>query len=79
MIKRELYMTRNDGVKLYRTYSDNNFMIKQIESGNIYQEAIDVENSKNTYEETNEKIQIEEINSDNAEELWEEVVLDGLK
>ena len=58
MIKRELYMTRNDGVKLYRTYSDNNFMIKQIETGSIYQEAIDVESATYTYEETN--IPIEE-------------------
>lgn len=58
MIKRELYMTRSDGIKLYRTYSDSNLMIKQIETNNIYQEAIDVESASYTYEETN--IPIEE-------------------
>lgn len=58
MIRKELYKTRDDGIKLYRTYSDNNFMIKQIETGEIYQEAIDVESSTYIYEET--KIPIEE-------------------
>ena len=57
MIKRELYKTRKDGVNLYRTYSDENYRIKQIETGNTYDEAVDVESSNYTYEETNEKIE----------------------
>lgn len=57
MIKRELYKTRKDGVNLYRTYSDENYRIKQIETGNIYDEAVDVESSNYTYKETNEKIE----------------------
>ena len=62
MIKRELYKTRKDGVNLYHTYSDENYRIKQIETGNIYDEAVDVESSNYTYEETNEKIEkIEEM------------------
>lgn len=46
------YMTRGDGVKLYRTYSDQNLMIQKVGTEEIYSEAIDVENSGYTYEET---------------------------
>lgn len=56
MIKREFYETRNDGVSLYRTYSDINHYIKQVETGNIYSEAIDTEYASYTYEETEEII-----------------------
>ena len=51
MIQRELYMTRSDGVKLYRTYSDSGKGLLQIETGAIYSEAIDVENTAYTYQE----------------------------
>ena len=57
MLKREFYRTRNDGVNLYRSYSDEGFLIKQIETGQLYQEAIDVEDAPYTYEETKEKIE----------------------
>ena len=50
-------MERFDGVNLYRTYSDEQYKIRQIQTGNIYEEAIDVENSGFTYEETDEKIE----------------------
>jgi hypothetical protein len=56
MLKREYYGTRKDGVNLYRTYSDEGFKIKQLETGNIYEEAIDIEDAIYTYEETDEKI-----------------------
>lgn len=59
MIKRELYMTRNDGVNLYRTYSDENYVILQVETNQLYQEAIDVESANYTYVETEEKIEEE--------------------
>lgn len=58
MIVREFYRQREDGVNLYRTYSDENYRIRQIETGAIYDEAIDVENATYTYEETDEKIEI---------------------
>jgi hypothetical protein len=61
MIKQELYAVRNDGVKLFKTYSDGNFKIRQIETGNVYDAAIDVENAPFTYEETEEKIQMEAV------------------
>lgn len=64
MIKTEFYITREDGVDLYRTYSDSNKYIKQLETGNEYAEAIDVAdengNIRYTYEETDKEIEIEE-------------------
>ena len=57
MIKRELYKTRNDGVKLYRTYSDEDFKILQVETDLVFDEAIDIEDSDFTYIETEEKIE----------------------
>ena len=57
MIVREFYEVRSDGVRLYKTYSDSGMMIKQNESGNLYLEAVDVENAAFTYSETNEKIE----------------------
>lgn len=57
MIVREFYETRSDGVRLYKTYSDSGLMIRQNESGNIYSEAVDVENAPFTYSETDELIE----------------------
>ena len=66
MIKREFYETRKDGVNLYKTYSDNNKIIRQIETGNEYDEAIDVgdENGfiKYSYIETEKDIERSETN-----------------
>lgn len=56
-IVKEFYKTRTDGVNLYRTYSDEQYKIKQLETGNVYDDAIDVENAPYTYEETEEKIE----------------------
>jgi hypothetical protein len=65
MIKREYYMTRSDGVKLYRTYSSNGKMIMQLQTGVEYDEAIDVENAPYTYIETDKDIVKEEaVNED---------------
>ena len=55
-IVKEFYKTREDGVDLYRTYSDANYMIRQIETGEVYEEAIDVETASYEYEETEERI-----------------------
>lgn len=60
MIVREFYETRFDGVNLYRTYSDTNHYIRQIETGAIYSEAIDVEGAPYTYSETDELILVDE-------------------
>lgn len=61
MIVKEFYKIREDGVNLYRTYSNQKFKIKQVETGNIYDEAIDLENSKYTYVETDELIEQEDL------------------
>lgn len=59
MIKKEFYKTRKDGINLYRTYSDEGYRIKQVETGSIYDEAIDVEDTPYTYEETDMSIEEE--------------------
>lgn len=51
MVRTEYYMTRIDGVKLYRTYSTLSLDLLQIETGRVYSEAIDVEGAGYTYEE----------------------------
>ena len=56
MIISEDYMTRADGVKLIRRYSDQRMMLRQTDTGAEYAEAVDVENSPHTYEETNTPI-----------------------
>ncbi|MBP3304942.1 MAG: hypothetical protein J6L24_03135 [Oscillospiraceae bacterium] len=48
-IVKEYFKTRNDGVNLYRIYSDAGMMILQVETGNVYEEAIDVEGAPYTY------------------------------
>ena len=58
MIIREFHTTRQDGVSLYRTYSSEGYYIMQNETGNIYPEAIDVENAPYTYSETTDKIEV---------------------
>lgn len=54
-----------------RRYSDKDVMIKQIETGNLYEDAVDVIPCKYTYEETD--IPIEHIES--SEELNIEEVM----
>lgn len=56
MIVKVFHRERKDGVKLFRTYSDKECMIKQVETGAKFIEAIDVEDAPFTYEETDELI-----------------------
>ena len=57
MIVREFHTTRKDGVNLYKTYSDSNMYIRQVETGIEYSEAIDIEFANYTYEETDTPIE----------------------
>lgn len=59
MIIKELYMTRQDGVKLFRNYSDEGKRIVQNETGYVYDEAVDVENASYTYTESEELVETE--------------------
>lgn len=58
MVKKEFYLKREDGVNLYRNYSDEGYKLRQVETGIIYDEAVDVESATYTYEETDEKIEM---------------------
>lgn len=62
MVVREYYMTRRDGVRLFRTYSDKNLYIIQEQTNDLYDEAIDVENAPYTYIESTQPI--EEVQED---------------
>ena len=57
MIIKEYYTTRKDGVRLYRTYSDQNLYIRQLPTNIEYAEAIDVENAPYSYIETDKVIE----------------------
>lgn len=57
MIRREFYRTRRDGVKLYKTYSDKGYYIRKVGTDEMYSVAIDVEDAQYTYEETTDKIE----------------------
>jgi len=58
MIIKEYYTTRPDGVRLFRSYSDRHFMIKN-ENDELYEEAIDVESATHTYTETAIPIEVD--------------------
>lgn len=60
MIITEFYETKSNGIKLFRTYSNENYKIKQNETGIIYDEAIDLETANYTYTETDILIELEE-------------------
>lgn len=57
MLKIEYDQTREDGKKLYRTYSDVGMMIRKDGTEEMYNEAIDVEDSGFTYTETDVPIE----------------------
>lgn len=60
MIVREFYMMRDDGVFLYKTFSDKGMYILQKPTNVEYDIAIDVENAPYTYEETDKLIEVVE-------------------
>ena len=62
MIKRDYLFTRKDGIRLFRTYSDQNLQIIKEQTGEYCDEAVDVENAPYTYIESNKPI--EEVQED---------------
>ena len=56
MIKIEFFKERKDGIKLFRTYSDEGYKIQKVGTDEIYDEAIDIENNNYTYKETDVNI-----------------------
>lgn len=71
MIIKEFFLKRNDGVKLYRTYSDKELKIRKAYTDEIYDEAIDVETNNSEYIETDipiEKLETKEETNENQGE-----------
>lgn len=68
MIIREFYMTRRDGVQLFRTYSDRGVYIRKDGTDEKYEEAIDVENAPFLYIETDEVVVLPEESEHREEE-----------
>lgn len=68
MIIKEFYATRKDGVNLYKTYSDQNLMIRKVGTEEVYSEAIDIESATFVYEETDIPIEIPENEINEREE-----------
>lgn len=62
MIKKEYYRTREDGVNLYRTYSDTDHKIVNKNTGAVYGDAIDIVDNEE-YEEVSDYIEIEGVES----------------
>lgn len=52
MVIKEFLKTREDGVNLYKTVSDQNLMIKKVGTNELYSSAIDIEGAPFEYEET---------------------------
>lgn len=65
-IQREFFGERSDGVKLYRTFSDDGKFIIQTETGAILEDAVDVEDATYTYAESEETIPRHTEESTNA-------------
>lgn len=57
MIVREFYRKREDGVNLYRSYSDKNVKIRKVGTDEVYDEAIDIESASYVYVETDKPIE----------------------
>lgn len=61
MIQKKFYKTRKDGVELFKTYSDDNRMIRKVGTDEVYDIAIDVENATFEYEETEVPVSFGEV------------------
>lgn len=70
MIKKEVYMTREDGVQLFRTFSDTDHLIRKVADGATYGDAIDVSEDEE-YEEVDGYIELE--GPESYEEILNEV------
>ena len=58
MIKKEHYKTREDGVELYRTFSDTDHKIRNKKTGYTYVSAIDITENEE-YEEIEDYVELE--------------------
>ena len=81
MIQVEFFKQNNNGTKLYRTYSDQGLKIQKTGTNEIYDEAIDIENSGYSYVETNEYIQDinEEENDVQQKAMAYDIIIGGIE
>lgn len=56
MVVKEFHRERKDGVKLYKSYSNEGYLIQKVGTDEKYAAAIDVENAPYEYVETSEKV-----------------------
>lgn len=68
MIRKEFFKTREDGVRLYRTYSDTDHKIRNKRTSEVYADAIDIAEDEE-YEEVEDYIELEGAST------YEEVLL----
>lgn len=66
MVITEFYRTREDGVRLFRSYSDQGMMIRGGFPESDYAEAIDPEDAGRTYTETDIPIPEDELTDTEA-------------
>ena len=67
-----------DGRQFVKTYSDEGMYIRQEQTGAVYSEAIDVENSALTYTETDIPIEVEELTeAEQKAAAWDELTGGG--
>jgi hypothetical protein len=78
MVIREFYLTREDGVNLFRTYSDEGFEIQKVGTTELYIEAIDIEGAEWNYIETPVR-SIHKGLEDQEQELTQEEIATMLK
>lgn len=63
-----------DGRQFVKTYSDEGMYIRQEQTGAVYSEAIDVENSAFAYTETDIPIEVEELTeTEQKAAAWDEL------
>lgn len=67
MVRQEDYSVRDDGVKLVRTFSDNGKKIRKIGTDQLYDEAVDVISLCFAYDETNEDVSYEDVDTKNMD------------
>lgn len=65
MIVTETIIAKN-GARMVRTYSNEGLRLRQVQTGVIYDEAIDIENSGYTYIETEDKADGEDLEPQEA-------------
>lgn len=61
MIVREYFGERFDGVRLFKTYSNEGMKIRKVGTSEVYDDAIDIEGAPYIYEETDEPIEVAEL------------------